>query len=108
MINLLNLRICEYRKSKTVMILHYVFVTDCCLMNVLACPKLTKSCAANLNMNMGIPLQGWWLFCFVKCVLNILKQSRTRCIMNLHTSHRQVLGEALSSNTDKEYLREQF
>jgi len=58
MINLFNLHICEYRKSKTVMTLYYVSVTACCLMNVLACPKLTKSCAANLNMNMGIPLQG--------------------------------------------------
>jgi len=58
MINLLNMHICEYRKSKTVMTLQYVFVTDCCLMNVLACPNLTKRCATNLNMNMGIPLQG--------------------------------------------------
>jgi hypothetical protein len=48
------------------------------------------------------------LFCFVKCVLNILKHSRTRCIMNLHTLQRQILGEALSSNTDKEYFQEQF
>jgi hypothetical protein len=28
--------------------------------------------------------------------------------MNLHTLQEQVLGEALSSNTDKEYFREQF
>ena len=58
MINLLNMHICEYRKSETVMTPHYMCVTDCCLMNVLACPNLAKSCAANLNMNMGIPLQG--------------------------------------------------
>jgi len=57
-INLLNMHICECTKSKTVMTLHYVYVTYCCFMNVLACPNLTKSCAANLNMNMGIPLQG--------------------------------------------------